>query len=59
MVAAAVRLALVGGLEGQRLLRRVLVDAVDERGTDWATFSPLLDIAAMEHAFLEPRLFAS
>ena len=59
MVAAAVRLRVASPLEGQAALRRAL-DA-GERSTDgeWGFFSPLLEIAAMGHELLEPRLFAS
>jgi urease accessory protein len=64
MVAAAVRLGLVGPLEGQAVLRRALTagraGGRDEGGeTGWRSFSPLLDVAAMRHEQLEPRLFAS
>jgi urease accessory protein len=59
MVAAAVRLGLVSPLEGQATLRRVL--SAEQAGPEenWGFFSPLLDIASMRHALLEPRLFAS
>jgi urease accessory protein len=58
-VAAAVRLALIPPLEGQAVLRRLLVTARDEPGGDWSVFSPLLDVAAMRHEVAEGRLFAS
>lgn len=59
MVAAAVRLARVSPLEGQAALRRAL--AASSPGLDETPgfFSPLLDVAAMRHELLEPRLFAS
>lgn len=59
MVAAAVRLRVVAALEGQAVLRRVLAKDGAEQAAEWAFFSPLLDIAAMSHETLEPRLFAS
>jgi urease accessory protein len=59
MVAAAVRLRLVGPLAAQAILRRVLVSSPIAPDEDWASFSPLLDVAAMRHELLEPRLFAS
>jgi urease accessory protein len=58
-VAAAVRLTLIPPLEGQAVLRRVLVAARDEPGGDWSAFSPLLDVAAMRHEVADGRLFAS
>lgn len=59
MVAAAVRLRLIGTLEGQAVLRRVLTSRPIAPDEDWASCSPLLDVAAMRHELLEPRLFAS
>jgi urease accessory protein UreF len=60
MIAAAVRLRLIAPLEGQAVLRRVLrARDPEDRGSEWAFFAPLLDIAAMWQETLEPRLFAS
>ena len=59
MVAAAVRLRLVSPLDGQAALRRALTATPVESAAGWGFFSPLLDIAAMSHERLEPRLFAS
>lgn len=61
MVAAAVRLGVVAPFEGQAALRRALAPAAAPSGAGAApaTFSPLLDVAAMEHECLDARLFAS
>ncbi|MFN8186696.1 MAG: urease accessory UreF family protein [Gaiellales bacterium] len=61
MTAAAVRLGLAGPLDAQRALRRALARPAGTAGpTDgWTAFSPLLDIGAMQHEQLTPRLFAS
>ncbi len=59
MVAAAVRLRVVGPAEGQRILRRATSHGPTASADGWASFSPLLDIAAMRHETLEQRLFAS
>jgi urease accessory protein len=71
MVGAAIRLGRIGPADGQGILRRVCsaeaepgegvppaADAVAGGGGP-AWFSPLLDVAAMRHELLEPRLFAS
>jgi urease accessory protein len=67
MVAAAVRLGRVAPVAGQAALRRALVgpegrgeegNAVEGPGSR-GLFSPLLEIAAMRHELVEPRLFAS
>jgi urease accessory protein UreF len=70
MAAAAVRLGRAGPFEGQAALRAALAAeragdgladrlADDAPANEWALFSPLLDVAAMRHELLEPRLFAS
>jgi urease accessory protein len=59
MVAAAVRLGVVAPFEGQAALRRALAAEAAPAGAVPSTFSPLLDVAAMEHERLEGRLFAS
>jgi urease accessory protein len=64
MTGAAVRLARIGPGEGQAILRRVCTGGAgpavrDAVGDEPAWFSPLLDVAAMRHELLEPRLFAS
>jgi urease accessory protein len=70
MVGAAVRLATIGPAEGQGILRRVCPAEAEAGegvptagpvagGAGPAWFSPLLDVAAMRHELLEPRLFAS
>jgi urease accessory protein len=56
---AAVRLRLLGPLEAQVVLRRVLNASLVSPTDEWFSFSPLLDLAAMRHELLEPRLFAS
>lgn len=58
-VSAAVRLALIPPLEGQAVLRRLLVAAHEEDTGAWSLFSPLLDVSAMRHELAEGRLFAS
>jgi urease accessory protein UreF len=68
MVAAAVRLGRVSSFDGQAVLRGALTAPVEggDGGSDgagvtasWGLFSPLLDVAAMRHEQIEPRLFAS
>jgi urease accessory protein len=59
MAAAAVRLRVVGAADGQRALRQALEAGVDDDTPEPWFFSPLLDVAAMRHETLEPRLFAS
>jgi urease accessory protein len=64
IAAAAVRLGWVAPLEAQAALRLALAEpgsavASAEEADDWGLFSPLLDIAAMRHELVEPRLFAS
>lgn len=63
---AAVRLGLIGPMEGQRLLaagvaegERILIDTEDLLPTDARRGSPLLDIAQGRHATLYTRLFQS
>jgi urease accessory protein len=58
-VAAAVRLALIPPLEGQAVLRRLLVTARDEPGGDWTVYSPHLDDAAKRHELAQGRQIAS
>lgn len=58
MAAAAVRLRVVGAVEAQAALRRALAGGAGPGGEP-GFFAPLLEIAAMRHAHLEPRLFAS
>lgn len=58
-IAAAVRLALIPPLEGQAVLRRLLVAERDDPEDDWSLFSPLLDVSAMRHERAAGRLFAS
>lgn len=60
MASAAVRLGLVGSIPAQGALRRALAEppaVVPDAG--WTALSPLLDIAAMRHETLAPRLFSS
>jgi len=67
MTAAAVRLGRVGAAEAQGILRRVCAGGLLSRpAPGWAPdddeatwFTPLLDVAAMRHELLQPRLFAS
>jgi urease accessory protein len=61
MAAAAVRLQVVGPMSAQRALRCALAGPAGtaDPDDDWTAFSPLLDVAAMRHEELAPRLFAS
>ena len=60
LAAAAVRLGCVPPLEAQAALRQALLEPLaEETDREWGLFSPLLDIAAMRHELVEPRLFAS
>jgi urease accessory protein len=65
IVSAAVRLIPLGQLEGQRVLwsvgelvTRLAREAAASDGAPW-TFAPGLEIAAMQHARLDARLFRS
>jgi urease accessory protein UreF len=47
-------------LDAQAALRRALLEPLaQETDYEWGLFAPLLDIAAMRHELVEPRLFAS
>ncbi|MCL8385589.1 urease accessory protein UreF [Xanthobacter aminoxidans] len=69
MVSAAVRLGLVGAVDAQRALAAtlpVIAGLIEEIGArspvsadDFASMSPLLDIATMRHATSEVRLFSN
>jgi urease accessory protein len=59
MASAAVRLGVVTPSEAQRCLRRALAERPQAHAGPRAAFSPALDVAAMRHEALAPRLFAS
>jgi urease accessory protein len=58
LAAAAIRLGAVGTLEAQAIVRRATVAAL-AGPVEHGFFSPLLEVAALGHDELEPRLFAS
>lgn len=66
MVGAALRLAPLGQLAGQRILSnirpliaRLAEEAQDKCREDMWSFAPALEIASMRHATLDARLFRS
>jgi urease accessory protein len=66
LIGAALRLLPLGQLAGQRILWNVrpliaalAADAQDKNETDMWTFAPALEIASMQHALLDARLFRS
>jgi urease accessory protein len=66
LVGAALRLLPLGQLAGQRILwntRPVIAalaeDVQEKREADMRSFAPALEIASMQHAFLDARLFRS
>jgi urease accessory protein len=66
LVGAALRLLPLGQLSGQRILWNVqpliaalAEDAQDKSESDMWSFTPILEIASMQHAVLDARLFRS
>jgi urease accessory protein len=65
-VGAALRLLPLGQLAGQRILwnvqpliARLAAEAQNKTGADMWSFAPALEIASMQHALLDARLFRS